>query len=99
MTERKSAPNQAKRPSGAANANAKPATKPVANAKAASKPPKPTKTTKPTKPVVPQRPGPKLSQAKGLRVLEADVVAAVTKDGEVPIGPPEIAFVGRSIVG
>ncbi|MBM4345125.1 MAG: ribosome biogenesis GTP-binding protein YsxC [Deltaproteobacteria bacterium] len=38
-------------------------------------------------------------RGRTLRVVSAQFVAAVTRAGEVPAGPPEVAFVGRSNVG
>lgn len=39
------------------------------------------------------------SLRKGLRIVRADFVASVLRSGDVPPGPPEFAFVGRSNVG
>lgn len=52
---------------------------------------------------MPDRPGapskPASQRGRTLRVNSAHFVAAVNKVGEVPHGPPEVAFCGRSNVG
>ncbi len=61
------------------------------------RPQAPTKAAATPQPAKPARP---VSQrGRTLRVLSAHFVAAVNKVGEVPSGPPEVAFCGRSNVG
>jgi GTP-binding protein len=59
-------------------------------------PPPPPKSVAAGQSPPPRRPA---GGAGGLRVVDAQFVAAVAKTGEVPSGPPEVAVVGRSNVG